>query len=263
MMDLVGKSGEDIEEMYGFDFYLETKDDLLSIKRVDFRGLVDSFLDFNKERDLKVIKLYDGVIQDVVEMNLSEIKKNLLLLVEDNGAFYDDSDDELATCYGFLCDDYFAEIMPSIIFFSGKEECVNSFACVLREKNLEFHEPEKISGLKDDMVILDKRLQKLGRNEPCHCGSGKKYKKCCLDKDIKEIGKPRKVGSLWDEGYFAESLSPEEAKEKEKTICMGHDVDMRFECKRCGAKISAHNKDWHACMCDVCFNKEFHKNTES
>ena len=22
-----------------------------------------------------------------------------------------------------------------------------------------------------------------GRNEPCHCGSGKKYKHCCLDKD--------------------------------------------------------------------------------
>ncbi len=26
-------------------------------------------------------------------------------------------------------------------------------------------------------------MEKLGRNEPCHCGSGKKYKKCCLRKD--------------------------------------------------------------------------------
>jgi hypothetical protein len=25
--------------------------------------------------------------------------------------------------------------------------------------------------------------QHLGRNEPCHCGSGRKYKHCCLDKD--------------------------------------------------------------------------------
>jgi SEC-C motif len=24
---------------------------------------------------------------------------------------------------------------------------------------------------------------KFGRNEPCHCGSGKKYKKCCLARD--------------------------------------------------------------------------------
>jgi hypothetical protein len=23
----------------------------------------------------------------------------------------------------------------------------------------------------------------LGRNDPCHCGSGKKYKSCCLGKD--------------------------------------------------------------------------------
>ncbi len=23
----------------------------------------------------------------------------------------------------------------------------------------------------------------LGRNDPCHCGSGKKYKKCCAAKD--------------------------------------------------------------------------------
>lgn len=24
---------------------------------------------------------------------------------------------------------------------------------------------------------------KIGRNDPCHCGSGNKYKKCCLSKD--------------------------------------------------------------------------------
>lgn len=25
-------------------------------------------------------------------------------------------------------------------------------------------------------------MNKVGRNEPCPCGSGKKFKKCCLDK---------------------------------------------------------------------------------
>lgn len=25
--------------------------------------------------------------------------------------------------------------------------------------------------------------QQPGRNDPCHCGSGRKYKHCCLDKD--------------------------------------------------------------------------------
>lgn len=30
-------------------------------------------------------------------------------------------------------------------------------------------------------------MGKIGRNEPCPCGSGKKYKKCCIDKDITEV----------------------------------------------------------------------------
>jgi hypothetical protein len=25
-----------------------------------------------------------------------------------------------------------------------------------------------------------------GRNEPCHCGSGRKYKHCCLEKDDRQ-----------------------------------------------------------------------------
>ena len=28
-----------------------------------------------------------------------------------------------------------------------------------------------------------KRAERPGRNEPCHCGSGKKYKKCHLSTD--------------------------------------------------------------------------------
>jgi predicted metal-binding transcription factor (methanogenesis marker protein 9) len=33
---------------------------------------------------------------------------------------------------------------------------------------------------------------KVGRNDPCPCGSGKKYKKCCIAKDaVVEIRKVR------------------------------------------------------------------------
>lgn len=31
------------------------------------------------------------------------------------------------------------------------------------------------------MTESDKK--NLGRNDPCYCGSGKKYKQCCLEKD--------------------------------------------------------------------------------
>jgi peptide deformylase len=47
------------------------------------------------------------------------------------------------------------------------------------------HEIDHLNGMR----ILDRAMQltirrdkpKIGRNEPCHCGSGKKYKKCCIN----------------------------------------------------------------------------------
>ncbi len=35
---------------------------------------------------------------------------------------------------------------------------------------------------KRDMAIDSITSKKIGRNDPCHCGSGKKYKHCCTDK---------------------------------------------------------------------------------
>jgi hypothetical protein len=35
-----------------------------------------------------------------------------------------------------------------------------------------------------------------GRNDPCHCGSGKKYKKCHLDKDHEETAGPDRIHAL-------------------------------------------------------------------
>ena len=48
------------------------------------------------------------------------------------------------------------------------------------------HEIDHLNGMR----ILDREIdttirrvgKKIGRNEPCHCGSGKKYKKCCINK---------------------------------------------------------------------------------
>ena len=45
----------------------------------------------------------------------------------------------------------------------------------------ELDKPEDISDL-EKMLHPAKPISasnKVGRNEPCHCGSGKKYKKCC------------------------------------------------------------------------------------
>ena len=31
-----------------------------------------------------------------------------------------------------------------------------------------------------------REMKKIGRNDPCPCGSGKKYKKCCGRQDIRQ-----------------------------------------------------------------------------
>ncbi|MDP2750267.1 MAG: hypothetical protein Q8O89_05545 [Nanoarchaeota archaeon] len=64
--------------------------------------------------------------------------------------------------------------------------------------------------------------------------------------------------SIWADGSFAESLGSQDIKEKGKTFHKKHDEDMNFNCSKCSKKISAHNKDWHAGMCDNCFNAKFH-----
>ena len=38
---------------------------------------------------------------------------------------------------------------------------------------------------------LDDRFRKVGRNDPCPCGSGLKYKKCCLKKGIPPLNKQK------------------------------------------------------------------------
>jgi len=41
-------------------------------------------------------------------------------------------------------------------------------------------------------------MAKPGRNNPCPCGSGKKYKRCCLDKDVAaDLERERLTAAAW------------------------------------------------------------------
>ncbi len=62
---------------------------------------------------------------------------------------------------------------------------------------------------------------------------------------------------FWGEGSFIESISSDEVEKKLKTL--HKERDLNFNCKKCKKKISSHNKDWHDCMCDDCFNKTYFK----
>ena len=76
---------------------------------------------------------------------------------------------------------------------------------------------------------------------------------------MKESQDPEKEegAELFSEGYFAETLSSKDLKEKMETFHKKHNEDMNFSCKKCNKTISTHNKDWHNGMCDDCFNREY------
>lgn len=65
---------------------------------------------------------------------------------------------------------------------------------------------EDIEDFQNDILKLEKwraemansSIKKVGRNDPCPCGSGKKYKKCCLNKKDQGVNRDRKK-LTWEE----------------------------------------------------------------
>jgi hypothetical protein len=47
-----------------------------------------------------------------------------------------------------------------------------------------FSEKYQSQKTRDNVVKFVPRTSTIGRNDPCPCGSGKKYKKCCIDKEV-------------------------------------------------------------------------------
>lgn len=74
-------------------------------------------------------------------------------------------------------DEFYAELTekgedPEEIFDSARKE-VSGVVCDLYDRwaDARLGDPHR----------LTRRVPKIGRNDPCPCGSGKKYKKCCLN----------------------------------------------------------------------------------
>jgi len=49
-----------------------------------------------------------------------------------------------------------------------------------------------------------KKEEKIGRNLSCPCGSGKKYKKCCLIKEWENLKQQQEIRKIVEEAYKTE-----------------------------------------------------------
>jgi hypothetical protein len=75
----------------------------------------------------------------------------------------------------------------------------------------------------------DEGVPKIGRNEPCPCGSGRKYKKCCLQKD-EEMLAGMNPGDI-----RASIRQKREQEQREKRVKEGYDLLTRGEHRRAQA----------------------------
>lgn len=117
---------------------------------------------FMREHDCDVLKAAD-------------IVGEILILLQNGGNMQEAVEylDEL----GLMKDDGKAEaIVPLLIAFNNSTHLWP----------LKGHTPAKLmakAGLGKVIPFDEVRRRRVGRNEPCPCGSGKKYKNCCLHKD--------------------------------------------------------------------------------
>jgi hypothetical protein len=66
------------------------------------------------------------------------------------------------------------------------EDEYDEFAYSENDEDDQNHE-EDMDLLREKFARLERGGPKVGRNDPCPCGSGKKYKKCCMKKDQLEL----------------------------------------------------------------------------
>jgi len=69
-------------------------------------------------------------------------------------------------------------VREEIIGMIFKVQIVNEPAAQPKPKAISYGAPQKAAAKPTAPKTI-----KLGRNDPCPCGSGKKYKKCCLLKE--------------------------------------------------------------------------------
>lgn len=77
----------------------------------------------------------------------------------------------------------------------------------------------------------------IGRNDPCYCGSGKKYKRCCLEKDQAAEREARRAVAQETEELEAEGLQrivegPDEVGERHVYLNRTDGIEVCYVCHK-------------------------------
>lgn len=163
-------------------YYPERRNEVISW----FRSLFLYFLANQENEDLINVEMIGLLVCSVMDFHGSELREEIIAIYE-NGLAWPGTAGKLSTVLKELemipfPDDYKRE-MYSI--FSRYDDILNTWTAYNNKEDGEVKEEEE----PDEPYSLPniqfpspsiKLNPKIGRNDPCPCGSGKKFKKCCM-----------------------------------------------------------------------------------
>ena len=154
---MMGKNIEELEKENNFDWYVEFKPKkMLEFDLEEHKRLMGVFIEFLPKEKIKILKLNDGNVEEVFELNCEEVLENIKLLEEEKGKFYDK---ELEISYSILTDDFLVIIQQGMIFWSSGKELAFEWGGKLKEKELNFFEPSFIGGKNEGDGLWENRTK--------------------------------------------------------------------------------------------------------
>lgn len=158
--------------IYFFDHNLINKEDLIKY----LRKLIKLY-DYADDR------IYDGILEVIINTHLFEMIDDVKLMFKNDVIEY-----AMRGGYDSFIDDIFNynDTYDKFDMIDNVENVMSWWACFNKNDYSKTDLDEIPNKLVEKMVDETNNnlinYDKVGRNDPCPCGSGKKYKKCCLDK---------------------------------------------------------------------------------
>ena len=173
---------------------LNNKEKEQEIKNI-FKDLISFFLENKDNKEIFDNELIGFIVSDILDLRDEELFKETKILFDNNMVFegiagnYEDASKELEKTNSFHCKrepftnifDEYKEIIATWGYYN-EEETDDEEQTYDKENFENIQKMLSIPNNEEKTENFIKNSEKTGRNEPCPCGSGKKYKKCCLRK---------------------------------------------------------------------------------
>lgn len=137
---------------------------------------------YEKEKDAYAMILAEKL--QTISGNASELADKLGLTVDEFGAFADGINTSLEMPVDVDSLEADSQVEMKILWnelYKNMHKAKAQWLYTLPEWDGIFSEEERAVLLREYRLSCQAVSHKVGRNDPCPCGSGKKYKNCCMD----------------------------------------------------------------------------------